>query len=117
MKTEKLIKLQIKSSLFAIGFNEKYVAFDYLTELLLLSFNQNLSTELFKNCVEKITNKYNISTRTLTQGINKLMRSSIDPIITSKALFHVNFNSTLNKLIVIKNYVESVVNEVNPLAI
>lgn len=101
-------KNKIKSILFSIGINEKYASFNYLTTLLTLLLNQAVSKESFKILIGQVSKYYNVATRTVTQGLNKILKTCNNPTITTKFQFIMTNNGTFNKICVVKKYIEDI---------
>lgn len=98
---------KIKLSIYKIGIMEKYMAFDYLSIILAsLIKNGSDAKNCYTNSVNMVSEKYHITPRAVTQGLNKVISMCNNEEIIKKSQFNIVNNSTLNKIRVIKNYVE-----------
>jgi len=98
--------LKIKSILFSIGLNEKYVAFEYMVYVLMQLMDYPNIKSSYKAALIDATNYYNVSLRTITQAINKLLKKCNISTIINRQQFNLKNNTTINKLSIIKNYIE-----------
>ena len=108
MVKEKKLLNKIKVMLFSIGLTEKYVAFDYLATILEYMIEHDSSTASYKQAINIVCNKFNITERTATQGLSKILKLCNNDEITNKLQFKVLNNSSLNKIRVIKDYIETI---------
>ena len=107
MKIE-FLNNKIKIILSTLGFNEKYIAFDYLSIIITyLIVNNNDSFETYNSAIEIVKEKYNLATRTITQSLNKILSMCNKTEIINKYQFNIVNNKTLNKIRVVKLYVEN----------
>ncbi|MBQ8615405.1 MAG: hypothetical protein IJ415_02445 [Clostridia bacterium] len=102
---------KIKSILFSIGINEKYVAFDYLSTILCWLITNNDNKDTYKKAIVSVAKQYGIATRTLTQGLSKVLTMCNKKEIISKYQFMMSNNGTFNKIKVVKQYIENALNE------
>lgn len=100
-----LLTQKIKLILFNLDLNEKYVAFDYLTLILIYFLRNDTSLKCFNNAVQEISKKFSITKRTIMQELNKLLKHVNTSQIHSLS-FNLAKNHTINKIRVIKNYIE-----------
>lgn len=97
---------KIKSLLFDLGLNEKYIAFDYISNVLTCMIKQNNnSIDCFKKAIQLTTEKYQVSEKTIIQGMNKMIKLCNNDF-TSNIQFNLKTNSTLNKIKILKLTIE-----------
>lgn len=101
-----LLLKKIKTILFSIGFQEKYVAFEYLSIILNhLIINNDESINSYNQAIEIIKQNFNRTNRTILQSLNKILKTCSVNEINSKTQFNIINNSALNKIRVVKNFI------------
>lgn len=106
-----LTSKKISVILSSLGLSEKYAAFEYLEYILTyLIINDNDSETAFKEALTQLMNNHNLTKRSITQSLNKLLLTCNNTEITNKTQFHILNNGTLNKIRVVKAYIENKIN-------
>ncbi|MBR6778946.1 MAG: hypothetical protein IKM43_02195 [Clostridia bacterium] len=101
-----LINNKVNVLLSTLGMNERYNAFEYLSFIITYMIKQdNESTETYNQAIAILQEKYAITNRAITCGLNKLIKMCNNEDIFSKAQFNLNKKSTLNKIRVLKAYI------------
>ena len=104
------ISEQIKSVLFSIGINEKYISFDYLADFLERIVCKDFNSSLYNDTIELVADNHNITTRTAKQGIAKVIKMCNAPEVVNSLKFNLYTKSLFNKINVLKCYVEKHIN-------
>ena len=103
-----LLSNKVKTILFSIGLNEKYIAFDYLTFILTYIIkHENDSLKTYKTSLDLIMEKYNISSQAIVQSLNKILKFCNNSEIINKVQFKTSSYGTLNKIRVLKTHIEN----------
>lgn len=90
---------KIKISLFKLGLNEKYIAFDYLSYILTYFIRQNdCSYKSYKNIVDLLSQRFETTSKTITQSLNSLLKKC--------TLLNLSNLYTFHKIQMIKTYFE-----------
>ena len=67
------IEIKIRNFLFLLGLKEKYTSFNYLTWIILFFIKkENSDNNTYKQAVNSLVEKYNVSSRTIIQGLHKI---------------------------------------------
>ncbi len=105
---------KIKYSLALIGMSESYFSFNYLVEILLRLIKADAGVEesLFKEILEDIASKNNITTRSLRYELIKILNCCTNSEITSKSQYNLKNNGIINKIRVVKEYILHTLNQV-----
>ena len=107
-KTEfsnEIIKNKIKVSLAMLGFNERYISFEYLADILTyMILKESDSVENFNNSINIIGKKYNISKTAIIYGLKKITDTCLDQQIYSKAQYNLKRNCIINRIRVLKSH-------------
>lgn len=102
---QNLLKLKIKSIMFSLGMHEKYIAFEYLSFILTkLIIEDDDSLYNYKETLNIMSTKYNITNKTIMQNLNKILKTCSNLEIKNKMQFNIGSNSILNKIRVLKHY-------------
>ena len=100
-----LILTEIKLILSSVGMSEIYHSFNFLTDIIAYMIIQDSDNQItFKNGIILVADKYNLSERTIMNGLNNILKMSDDKI-KSRMQFNLSKNSTLNKIRVLKNHI------------
>lgn len=103
--SNELIKNKIKVSLAMLGFNERYISFEYLADILTyLISKESDSIESFNNSINLIEEKYNISKTAVIYGLKRITDSCLDKSIYSKAQYNLKRNCIINRIRVLKSH-------------
>ena len=102
------MEIKIKNFLFSIGLNEKYISFDYLTSILIFLIKKdNSDFSTYHEAVCWLMNKYGVSSRTIIQGLHKIISMCNHPSITSLPQFKLGKSKTIHKIRIIKIFAEN----------
>ena len=103
----KLLESKMKNFLFSINLNEKYVAFDYLTYVLVhLIKNENTNFRTYKQAIGLLVDKYGITYRTIVQGLHKIISMCTSSQILSIPEFQSGKSKTIHRIRIIKTISE-----------
>lgn len=102
------LKEKIKAILFSIGINEKYVAFDYLADILEFIITKKLDIITYNNALIVVAEKYSVTFRTAKQSLSKVLKMCVKPEIKNSLQFNLKTNSIFNKINIIKCYAEMI---------
>lgn len=103
-----LIKSNISINISKFGMSEQYISFRYLHEILFdMIINNDDSIAKYRTTIKAITKSQNITQRTISYGLNKLLDKCNNPEIISNPLFNLNHRSTYNKIRVLKHYLHT----------
>lgn len=106
-KSNILIK-KIRLILNSIGLNEKYNAFEYLSIIMLYMLeNSDYTIVSYNNIINILMQKFNLTKRSLIQGLNKLLSTCTEPIITNSQIFNLKNCSSYNKIKLIFSYIHN----------
>jgi hypothetical protein len=95
---------KIKITLFELGFNERYVSFDYITYVITYFIKHEDSSYIsYKTIINLIAERHNTTARTITQSIHKIL-NMCENFSNKNFDFFISKNQSLNKIIYIKNY-------------
>ena len=97
---------KIKIFLFSVGLNEKYIAFEYLSLIIIQLITKNSSTTSYNQAIKLVSNRHNISERTTTQAINKILKQIKDENISKLTTLNLTKNKTLNTIRVLTHNFE-----------
>ena len=103
-KISSLTKTQMRMNLNRIGLEEKYRAFNYLSDIIFFMIENDDSQDSFRQAISLTCDTYSIEERSLKSSIQDLLKSC-DEKVTKRAQFNLKYNSIYNKIIVIKNYI------------
>ena len=100
-----ILKQKVKIILNSLGLNEKYNAFEYLSIIIHhMLENSDYSVPEFNNIVNFLMQKFNITKRSLTQCLNKLLLQCSEPSIFNSPLFNLKNISLFNRIKLIYYY-------------
>lgn len=108
-----LLKKQIAIIISTLGMNEHYVSFQYLHSILVHMMTTNDSIESYREAINNIKSDNNISSRTVSHGLNKILSMCNNTSLTSRPQYNLNHQSTYNKIKLIKSYTTDMLNEKN----
>ena len=67
------MEIKIRNFLFLLVLKEKYTSFNYLTWIILFFIKkENSDNNTYKQAVNLLVGKYNVSSRTIIQGLHKI---------------------------------------------
>ena len=100
-----LLESKIKNFLFTINLNEKYVAFDYLTIVLVYLIKNESNFKSYQQAIKFIINIYGITHRTIIQGLHKIISMCEIPQLKHISTFQSKCK-TIQKIFIIKSISE-----------
>lgn len=97
---------RIRATLFTLDINPKYASFEYLVLIVKdLITNNNYTQSFYIYELNNIARRFNITTRSLSNSINALLKDCEKNLLKQKNQFNIRQNSTLNKVRVICKFV------------
>ena len=101
-----LLDKQISIVLSTLGMSEQYISFKYLHTIVShMIANENDSLDTYRTLVNAIKHDNQISSRTISFGLNKILSMCNNTIITTRSQFNLSHHSTYNKIKTIKTYI------------
>ncbi len=93
-----LIANKVKIALSSLGLNERYKAFEYLTDIITMMIKQNNeSNAMFYYAIKEIQEKNKISKASINYGLKKLTDQCKNDEILSMSQFHLTKYSLANR--------------------
>ena len=103
-KSSQLLLSEIALILSNLGLSENYHSFHFLTDIIFYMIKHDDTTLTYKKSLQLVAEKYEVSERSIINGLSTILRSC-DDIIKSKMQYNLSTKSILNKIRVIKKYV------------
>ncbi len=101
--TFETIKNKVKICLSLLGFNEKYIAFEYLAYIIsYMIIYENDSYNSFNNALDLISENYNITKTAINYGLKRITDKCLNEDIRSKNQYNLTKFGLLNRIRVIK---------------
>lgn len=101
--TFETIKNKVKICLSLLGFNEKYIAFEYLAYIIsYMIIYENDSYNSFNNALDLISENHNITKTAINYGLKRITDKCLNEDIRSKNQYNLTKFGLLNRIRVIK---------------
>lgn len=104
--SKELFIIRMKLILFSLGMSEKYMSFNYLTDIILYLILSKEDDFQYKFAIKYVQEKYCLTERTIMSGLHQIIQSCNQTIFNQKQSLS-SINGLLNKIRTIKNYVLS----------